>query len=249
MQRKTSERDLVTNADFAAEQLIVERLRRARPDDAIVAEEGGVVAGTSGLVWGVDPLDGTTNFVSGIPHWATAVGCEDATGSLVGVVFDPVRDELFAAARGRGATVNGLAAAASRCRILERAVVAFGPAWEDRWREHRAAVSERVPAAVAHVRQMGSLALDLAWTAAGRFDAFYYEAGLHPWDLAMRVVAEEAGLRTVVLEERVDRPGALVAAPPALYEALVRATGRDRSSSDSARGAGAGPDADAVGGR
>ncbi|HZU20503.1 MAG TPA: inositol monophosphatase family protein [Gaiellaceae bacterium] len=218
---KTSARDLVSDADLRAERIVVDALRSARADDAVVGEEYGAVAGRSGLTWAVDPLDGTSNFLAGIPHWATAIACEDDAGPVVAVVYDPTRDELFAAARGCGTTVDGGPAAGSACGDLRTAIGALSPAWEEAWHAHRIRLADRLLAAVAHGRQMGSLALDLAWTAAGRFDFLYYECALNPWDVAIRLLADEAGLVTELLPPRPDRPGALLAAPPSLRDALL----------------------------
>jgi myo-inositol-1(or 4)-monophosphatase len=211
----------VSQADVDAERIVVDLLRAERPDDTVVGEEHGELAGRSGLTWGVDPLDGTSNFLAGIPHWATAIGCEDGEGSIVGVVFDPTRGELFAAARGRGAALDGSAIAASTCAELRAAIGAVGAAWEEAWHAHRVSLIDRLLAQIAHGRQMGSLALDLAWTAAGRFDFLYYECGLNPWDVSMRVLAGEAGLVTELLTGA-GAPKAVLACPPALHEALVR---------------------------
>jgi len=226
VREKGSARDLVSEADLDAERLIVEAVRAERPDDAIAGEELGAVAGSSGLTWGIDPLDGTSNFLAGIPHWATAVGCEDEHGSVVGVVFDATRDEMFVGVRGLGATLNGREIRASSCDRLQSAIAAFGPAWGEGWHAYRLELSDRLLNGVAHVRQMGSLALDLAWTAAGRFDFFYYDSGLNPWDVAMRVIAEEAGLVTRILPPEEDAPGALLASPPGLLDAITPLLGR-----------------------
>jgi myo-inositol-1(or 4)-monophosphatase len=186
--------------------MIVETLRGARPGDGVVGEEHGALPGRSGLTWAIDPLDGTSNFVSGIPHWATAIGCADGGGPLLAVVFDPTRDELFAAARGEGATLDGRRVAGSSLGELRTAVAALGGA------------ADRLAAEIAHGRQMGSLALDLAWTAAGRFDLFYYECGLEAWDVSLRVLADEAGLVTALQPS----PPALLATPAALHDDVVR---------------------------
>ena len=220
IREKESARDLVTAADLDAERLIVDRIRAERPDDSIVGEEFGASLGTSGLCWGIDPLDGTSNFVAGIPHWATVIGCEDALGSALGVIYDPNRDEMFAATRRAGATLNGVPIHASTCDKLSSAVAGLGPAWGARWHDHRIALSDRLLDAIAHGRQMGSLAVDLAWTAAGRFDFFYYDSDLNPWDVSMRVIAEEAGLVTEILLADDNFPGALVATPPALRDSV-----------------------------
>jgi myo-inositol-1(or 4)-monophosphatase len=224
VREKEGPRDLVSAADLACERLILELLRRERPEDAIAGEETEAIPGTTGLRWGVDPIDGTTNFVSGVPHWCVSIGCEDPEGSLVGVVYDPMADELFAAARGSAPTLNGAPLPQRRDVELAEALLAFGidPDW---WAGHggRARSLDRLLPAVAHGRLMGSLALDMGWAAAGRFDVYCYESKLLPHDIAQRVLLEAAGL-AVVVEPATDRaPGALLAAPPQLLDELLRA--------------------------
>jgi hypothetical protein len=126
VERKSSSTDMVSDADRDAEVLIRGMIGAARPLDAILGEEGSSVAGRSGLRWVVDPLDGTTNYLYGLPIWSVSVACEDADGCLVGVVLDPSRDELFAAQRGRGATLNGRPIRVSPADDLSRALIGTG---------------------------------------------------------------------------------------------------------------------------
>jgi myo-inositol-1(or 4)-monophosphatase len=223
VRRKTSARDLVSDADVACERIVLELLGRERPGDAIAGEETAAVEGTSGLRWGIDPIDGTSNFVSGIPHWCVSIGVEDASGaSVVGVVYDPVADELYAAAAGRGVSLNGAPLVERRDGSLDEAILAFGISadwWRDRGTPART-LDVLLPA-VAHGREMGSMALDMGWLAAGRFDAYYYESGLHPHDIAQRVVLTEAGLAVRTLPETAGAPAALLAAPPQLADRLL----------------------------
>jgi myo-inositol-1(or 4)-monophosphatase len=123
---KSSGTDMVSDADRDAEALIVKQLLKARPDDAILGEERGERAGASGIRWIVDPLDGTTNFLYGQPHWCVSIACEDEKGSVVGVVRDAVRDETFGAERGAGAHVNGTPIHVSDCNEVSTALVATG---------------------------------------------------------------------------------------------------------------------------
>jgi myo-inositol-1(or 4)-monophosphatase len=222
IREKAGPRDLVSEADLACERLILDVLRRERPNDAIAGEESAAVAGSTGLRWGIDPIDGTTNFVSGVPHWCVSIGVEDAEGSLVGVVYDPVGDELYAARRGSTPTLNGAALSPRRDVPLDEALLAFGisPDW---WaaRGGRARSLDRLLPAVAHGRLTGSMALDMGWTAAGRFDVYLYESLLLPHDIAQRVLLESAGLVVHVLEPEDDLPGALLAAPPRLVDELL----------------------------
>ena len=143
---KSSATDLVSEADLAAERLIGERLAVARPDDAVVGEEGSDVAGTTGLRWVVDPLDGTVNFLFGIPQWCVSVAVEDADGAVAGVVYDPMRDETWAAERDGAATLNGAAVRASRRGDLATALVATGFGYDAEVRRVQAQTIAALPA-------------------------------------------------------------------------------------------------------
>jgi myo-inositol-1(or 4)-monophosphatase len=225
LRSKSTPTDLVSEADLAAEHAIHERLAELAPDDGLLGEEGGDSRiGTSGLRWVVDPLDGTINFLFGIPHWCVSVAVEDAQGTLAGVVFDPLRGELFAASREGPATLDGepLAPPAREGGLAE-AMVATGFAYDARVRAAQAAVLARLVEQVRDVRRFGSAALDLAWTAAGRYDA-YYEWGVKAWDVAAgALICERAGVEVRELAEG-ELPWGVLAAAPAiagpLYEIL-----------------------------
>ena len=182
---KSSPTDLVSEADVAAEKLIREALLSARPDDGMLGEEGSDTPGTSGLRWIVDPLDGTTNFLFGIPQWGVSIAVEDESGTLAGVVFDPMRDECWAAARGAEPTLNGEPLRRPRARgwARDRARRAPGFGYDADVRAAQAAGVTRLLPRVRDIRRAGSCAIDLAWTAAGRYDA-YYERGVKLWDIA-----------------------------------------------------------------
>ena len=215
---KTSRTDPVSDADREAERVIKELLAAERPADALVAEEGSRSAGDSGRRWVVDPLDGTVNFLYGIPQWAVSIALEDAGGALVAVLHDPVRGETFAARRGGGAELNGAPIRVSGRDQLERALVATGFSYQEERRGEQADLARRVLTRVRDIRRAGAAALDLAWLAAGRFDG-YYEHGLAPWDWAAgRLLVTEAG--GAVAELPGDPPG-LVAAGPALLPELA----------------------------
>jgi len=221
LRAKSSPTDLVSEADLAAERLIRQRLAAARPRDAVLGEEGGdrtpAGGGAGELRWVVDPLDGTINFLFGIPQWAVSIACEDDEGTLVGVVHDPLRGETFAAVRGEGEpTLDGAPIEASRREDLATAMVATGFAYDAGVRAAQAEVAARVLPRVRDLRRMGSAALDLAWTACGRYDA-YYERGLQRWDLAAgALLCACAGLDVRVLAPADGMPGGLLVAPPAL---------------------------------
>ena len=193
--------DFVSMADKRAEQTIFEELRKARPDWTIVMEERGEVAGDPAKPrFVVDPLDGTTNFLHGIPHFAISIAVEEprpggGRGEITqGLVYQPLTDESFWAEKGRGAWLQDRRLRVSGRRDLADALVATGIPFKGhgdhpQWR----AINDAVAPEVAGIRRFGSAALDLAWVAAGRFDAFW-EAGLQPWDVAAGILlVREAG--------------------------------------------------------
>lgn len=209
---------MVSAADRDAETLIQGALAAERPEDGLLGEEGAHAHGASGRRWVVDPLDGTTNFLYGFPAWAVSIGLEDADGGLAGVVFDPVRDELFAAERGAGATLNGRPITVRDSGELARSLIATGFGYDAERRALQASVLERVLPRVRDVRRAGAAALDLSWLAAGRLDG-YYERGLNPWDWsAATVIVVEAGGQVAELE---GEPHGLAAAGPGLLPDLL----------------------------
>jgi len=217
---KSSPTDLVSDADVSAEGAIRAVLGARRPQDAILGEEGGAT-GDGELRWVIDPLDGTTNFLFGFPQFAVSVACEDRDGGLAGVVLDPVRDECFAATRSGPPTLNGAEIAGSRRRELGSALVATGFSYDAAERARQAEVLARVLPRVRDIRRAGAAALDLAWAACGRVDAFY-ERGVKAWDVAAgSLVAERAGLLVRPLAARDGEPSGLAAAPPALADELL----------------------------
>jgi myo-inositol-1(or 4)-monophosphatase len=217
---KSSPTDVVSEADYAAERAIRELLAARRPGDAILGEEGGETQAGEGLRWIVDPLDGTVNFLYGVPQWCVSVAVHDDEGGVAGVVFDPLRDEIFCAERGGVPTLNGTPIAGSRSTDLASSLVGTGFAYEAAVRTAQAAVVARVLPVVRDVRRMGSAALDLAWTAAGRYDAFY-ERGVQAWDIAAgSILCERAGLVVRPLHAEGAAPGGVVVAPPALIDEL-----------------------------
>ena len=219
---KSTPTDLVSEADVAAERAIRAVIADSRPGDAVLGEEGGDQAGhgDSAVHWLVDPLDGTINYLFGIPQWCVSVACLDPGGAIAGVVFDPVRDETFAATRSGPPTLNGQTITGSAKADLATAMVATGFAYDAAIRARQADVLTRVLPRVRDIRRLGSAALDLAWTACGRCDA-YYERGLNPWDLAAgALVCARAGLDVRTLCEADGLPAGLLVAPPAMADAL-----------------------------
>jgi myo-inositol-1(or 4)-monophosphatase len=221
LQTKSTPTDLVSAADHDAERAIRAVLARRRPDDAILGEEGDDVAGTSGLRWVVDPLDGTVNYLFGVPQWCVSVACEGHAA----VILDPIREERFEAVAGVSATVAGEPLRPSSRAELSTALVATGFAYDAGVRARQAEVVRDVIPRVADIRRMGSAALDLAWTAAGRYDAFY-ERGVSAWDVAAgTMLCAAAGLEVRTLEARDGLPGGVLAAPGALAEDLLALVG------------------------
>ena len=219
---KSSPTDVVSEADYAAERAIRELLAARRPGDAILGEEGGETQAGKGLRWIVDPLDGTVNFLFGVPQWCVSVAVHDDSGGVAGVVFDPMRGELIAGSRGGGRpTLNGVAVRGSEQAELAPALIGTGFAYDAGVRSAQAQVIGRLLPRVRDVRRMGSAALDLAWTAAGRFDAFY-ERGVQIWDIAAGVVlCEAAGLEVRPLAAEGALPSGVVVAPPGLIDELT----------------------------
>jgi len=198
IQSKSAVIDLVTDVDRACEQLIVDAIQTQRPGDAILAEEGG---GTdipdAEWRWVIDPLDGTTNYAHGYPRFCVSIGVEQRGIAAVGVVYDPLLDELFSAVRGHGARLNDRPLSVSSEARLDHAMLATGFAYDvhrstDDNLDHFAAFAKTAQA----IRRDGSAALNLCYVAAGRFDGFW-ELKLHPWDVAAGLlIVEEAGGRT-----------------------------------------------------
>jgi len=218
---KSSRTDLVSDADRAAERAVLAVLAEERPDDAIVAEEGGGAAGSSGLRWVVDPLDGTINYLWGLPFWAVSVAVEDDAGALAAVVLDPLRDELFEAARSRGAHLGERRLAVREGDDPAEALTGTGFSYSADQRALQAARLATTLPRLRDVRRFGAAALDLAWVAAGRLDAFF-ETGLAPWDWAAgALLVREAGGVVRELTPRDGSPACVVAAGPGLIGPLV----------------------------
>lgn len=193
--------DFVSSADIAAEKAIKAELLKARPDFCFLMEESGETGPKDARNrWIVDPLDGTTNFLHGLPHWAISIGAEIDGKIVAGVVYDPVKDELFWAERGQGAFVNSKRLRVSGRRSMDVAMVATGMPFKGRAiAPYYLAQLDLMMQEVAAVRRFGSAALDLAYVAAGRYDAFW-EYGLSPWDSAAGaiLVAEAGGFVTEI---------------------------------------------------
>jgi myo-inositol-1(or 4)-monophosphatase len=191
---KQNDIDLVTEADLASEKFIIEQIRSHYPRHAILAEESGVSeVANAEYKWIIDPLDGTTNYAHGYPCFGVSIGLERSGELVIGVVYDPTRDEMFAAEKGAGATLNGRRMRVSNTDDLKRALVCTGFPYNVRERHDFTREWRNFTLHAHGVRRDGSAALDLAYVAAGRFDAFW-EDGLNPWDMAAgALLVTEAG--------------------------------------------------------
>ncbi len=220
---KTTATDLVTATDRAVERLIVTRLSGQRPDDVVFGEEYG---GTADVVpdgrvrWVLDPIDGTVNYVYGLPHYAVSIAAEVDGAAVAGVVHNAATGEEWTATRGGGAWRGGVRLAGSPEVELARTLVATGFGYDAARRAHQANVLAQLLPRIRDIRRFGAAALDLCAAAEGRVDA-YFEKGLGPWDHAAGgLIAAEAGLLVTGLEGRAPGPDLVLAAPPGIYQAL-----------------------------
>lgn len=220
--------DFVTNADLRVENVLFEELTKARPGYGFLGEERGLVEGTDKThTWIVDPIDGTTNFIHGMPHFAITVGLEREGQIVAGVTFNPILNELFWAEKGRGAFLNDTRIRVSARKELVDSLIGTGIPFAGK-PGHGQFLKElhQISQRVAGVRRLGSSALDFAWVAAGRYDA-YWERGLKPWDVAAGIilVTEAGGMVTAIDEDASYRNGDSICTAnldlhPALLEKL-----------------------------
>lgn len=220
--------DLVTDADRAAEEVVLGFIRQRYPGHALLAEESGASRG-SGVRWIVDPLDGTTNYAHRVPHFCVSVGVEGPEGLLAGAIYNPMLDELFSAARGEGATLNGRPLRASGATALSQALMCTGFPYDVQQRpEGPLGLLRRFIVRAQGMRRTGSAALDLAYVAAGRFDGFF-EFGLKPWDVAAgALLVQEAGGTMVRVDGapfQVEQGDVLACAPGLARELIAECQG------------------------
>ncbi|WP_329460073.1 inositol monophosphatase family protein [Streptomyces sp. NBC_01497] len=217
---KSSPIDVVTEMDIAAEKLITDFLARHRPDDGLLGEEGASSEGSSGIRWVIDPLDGTVNYLYGLPTWAVSVAVQRDGETLVGVVEAPMRAETYRAVRGDGAWLGERRLAVRPSPPLDQALVSTGFNYVSSVRTHQAGVAQRLIPQLRDIRRGGSAAIDLCDVAAGRLDG-YYERGLHPWDYAAgELIAREAGALTGGRPGQPPHDGLTVAASPGVFGPL-----------------------------
>ena len=217
--------DFVSEVDHGAEARIIDELLKAYPDHGIVAEESGVIEGKEEYRWIIDPLDGTTNFLHGFPHYAVSIACEHQGRLTHGVVYDPFKQELFAASRGDGATLNNRRIRVSPNKSLDSALLATGfPFRNPDQLDQFLKLFQELFTSARDIRRAGAAALDLAYVAAGRLDG-YWEAGLQAWDLAAGalIVREAGGLATDYAgDEHFLENGQIVAGNPRITAEMLR---------------------------
>lgn len=228
---KSTATDPVTDADRVAEAMITDGLLSVRPDDSIVGEEGASHQGGTAVTWHIDPIDGTTNYVYGIPAFSVSIAAEVGDQVVAGVVFNPSVDELYRATIGAGSTCNGERLRVRPATELATALVATGFGYTAPRRRHQGRVIAELLGRIRDIRRFGSAALDLCAVATGRVDA-YYELGLNRWDLAAgALIASEAGASVGNLDGGPPLDGFLLAAGPELFGPLrsaLRELGADR---------------------
>ncbi len=215
---KSSPTDVVTEMDTAGERLLVDRLLGARPDDGVLGEEGASGAGSSGVRWVLDPIDGTVNYLYNLPAWTVSVAAEIEGRAVVGVVHAPALGVTWAAVRGGGASCNGAPVRCAAPVPVAQALVGTGFGYAAARRSRQGAVLSVLLAQVRDVRRIGSAAMDLCLVAGGQLDA-YYERGTNRWDIAAGgLVAQEAGVRVEGLHGQPASPEMVLAAAPGLFE-------------------------------
>jgi len=217
--------DYVTRVDKAAEAEIIEIIRKSYPEHTIISEEAGALAGQDGDVqWIIDPLDGTTNFVKGLPHFAVSIAIRVKNRTEVGVVYDPIRNELFTAVRGEGAKLNELRLRVDNKQELNGAIIATGfPFKQPQRMPTQFAIMQHLIEDCADFRRTGSAALDLCYVASARVDG-YFEMGLKAWDCAAgELIAREAGALVCELDggHSYLRSGNIVAAPARVLKEML----------------------------
>lgn len=217
--------DFVSTADKKSEEILYKELKKGRPTYGFILEEGGIIPGDEDCTWHIDPLDGTTNFLHGIPHFAISIGLQKGPELVAGVVYDPIKDELFYAEKGGGAFMNERRLRVSARHQLTESLLATGIPFashnEEAMRQFQSTLGRVMPQ-VAGVRRFGAAALDLAYVAAGRFEG-YWEGSLASWDMAAGIVlVREAGGYTCDLKGGEDILGtrSVLATNQALHQPL-----------------------------
>ncbi|MDH3294789.1 MAG: inositol monophosphatase, partial [Acidimicrobiia bacterium] len=207
-------------------------LRQHRPDDAVIGEEGTDSEGSTGVRWLVDPIDGTVNFLYGLPAYSVSIAAAIGTQTVAGVVYNPISDELFTASLGSGAHLNGSAISVTKRPDPSKALVATGFSYRSDRRRIQAQLLTAVLPRIGDLRRLGSAALDLCAVAAGRVDAFY-EEGLNVWDYAAgKLLVEEAGGRCDIRDDLVPGAETLIAGSPIMVDTLADLLAKAASQAD-----------------
>ncbi|CAB4330492.1 unannotated protein [freshwater metagenome] len=215
---KTNAIDIATQMDHASEKLIVSQILKARPDDGFIGEEGVSIPSRSGITWVIDPIDGTVNYLYGLPGWNISIGAKDEQGSLVGVVHAPTVNSTWTAIRGGGSYFNGVRISCNDPVPLNLALIGTGFAYNLHDRIRQGEVVAALLPQIRDLRRMGSAAVDISYVAMGAFDG-YFEFGLKEWDSAAgSLIATEAGAIYTT-----DAAGITVCAGPTLHPVLVAA--------------------------
>lgn len=217
---KSSPTDLVTEIDAACEQVIVDGILEARPEDGILGEEGSSISGTSGVRWVIDPIDGTTNFLYGFPSYSVSIAVEVDGRTEAAVVHDPLRNQVFTATLGGGAYLDNCPISVRSAVPLDEALISTGFGYRPEHRKAQAQVLLGLITEVRDIRRAGSAALDLCWVAQGHVDG-YYERGLNPWDHGAGVlIVNEAGGTTGDLDGGIASSEMTIATSPEIFEQL-----------------------------
>lgn len=223
---RKAKNDFVTQVDRGAEQEIIRLIHKAYPQHAILAEESGA-SGENEVTWIIDPLDGTTNFLHGIPHFAVSIGIQVRGKLEHGVIYAPCTQDLYVASNGSGATLNSRRIRVSQCKEMERALIGTGVPLREEFLDRYTPMLRNIAANTAGIRRAGSAALDLAYVAAGRLDGFW-EFNLKPWDIAAGVVmVQEAGgvVRAIDGSDDVLKDGHILATSVKLEKELLQVLG------------------------
>ncbi|PIE46019.1 MAG: inositol monophosphatase [Gammaproteobacteria bacterium] len=219
--------DFVSNIDIAVEQALINGIREVYPEHLILAEESGLSGSKSSIYrWVIDPIDGTTNFIKGLPHFAISMAVYKNNKLEAGLVYQPITDELFAAARGQGATLNDKKIRASKV-LPENGIIATGiPFRQSELMPKQISSMKKVLATFPDIRRAGAASLDLCYVACGRVDG-YYEFGLSEWDIAAgALIAQESGAIVSDTNGELSHlsTGNIIAAPPKIYRTLIKIT-------------------------
>jgi myo-inositol-1(or 4)-monophosphatase len=221
--QKTSAVDFVTQMDKQSESLIIDLILGRRADDSILAEEGGNHTGNSGITWVVDPLDGTVNYFYDLPGWNISIAAMDSQGVQIGVVYAPSIDSLWAARKGKGATLNGAEIEVGQVEELAKSLITTGYSYELERRIEQGEVTSAIVPQVRDLRRFGAAAVDLCNVACGRVDG-YFEYGLQPWDRAAgMLIASEAGAISTNLTGAEPDYEMIICANPTLQPKLLAA--------------------------